>query len=81
MSGMLPNLEFSRAVTRERERAVRGHVEQLARSEAVGSAADVEEKPRRHRIRRLGQMVLRHGHHVSRPRTTAGTPATARPGR
>lgn len=81
MSGMLPNQEFSRAVTLERERAVRGHVEQRARSEAAGSAADVDETPRRHRYWRLGRVVLGHGHHVTRPGASTGTPATVRPGR
>lgn len=81
MSGMLPNQEFSRAVSNEREREVRGHAERHAHRLAVASVAGAAETQRRPRFRGLGRIILGHGHHVSRPGASTGTPATVRPGR
>jgi hypothetical protein len=81
MSGMLPNQDFSRAVSKEREREARGQAEQYAHRVAVASVAGAAEPPRRPRFRGLGRSILGHGHHVSRPGAATGTPATLRPGR
>jgi hypothetical protein len=62
MSGMLPNQDYSRLVTQDRERETREHVGRRSQAAARTSAADRASAPGEPRPRVLGLHVFRHLH-------------------
>jgi len=62
MSGMLPNQDYSRLVTQDREREAREHVSWRSQIAARTSAADRVSEPGEPRPRLLRLHIVRHLH-------------------